>query len=136
MSRILFLAVTVGVLALAGCTCVLVENTDSTGDPVVLSFSTNPLNQPNPGLLDADTAAEFEFPDGTVNVSIHGYDPLFTSANDDITVDFPRIGCRYVEWDGFNLINRGVAFVPLAQGLMTGRIQAHVVTPPSTPPAE
>ncbi|MDZ4687043.1 MAG: hypothetical protein SH850_18355 [Planctomycetaceae bacterium] len=117
---------------MTGCsyTCI-VQNTDPFDNPVVLTWSVDPTNQPNPGQLEAGFQAEFKFKSSTV--SLNGYDPVVPTIEDDINLTFQSGTTRVIEWDGFEFIDRGNQRVPVSAlaGLLRG--QSTVVTVPSDP---
>lgn len=94
-------------MMLSGC-CVILENSDPFGNPVQVQFNVAPKDQPNPGVLNAGLIAEINFPIGTTKVTATGFDTENPEISDSITVKLPSgSACRYVEWDGFQFIDRG-----------------------------
>ncbi len=113
---------------MSGC-CVVVENTDPFGDPVTLAWSRDPLDQPNYGTLNSGFFAEFNFQPVTTQLTLKGFDTVAANFNDTISISVPRMPqCRYVEWDGFLLIDRGVA-TPLTLARLASKEVARLFEP-------
>lgn len=92
---------------LVGCNykCI-VQNTDPFAEPVVLTWNENPTNgQPNPGQLEAGFQAEFEF--GKPAITLDAVDPNNPEFFDEISLTLANGETRVIEWDGFQLIDRG-----------------------------
>ncbi len=114
--------------SMSGC-CVIVENTDPFFDPVELTWSKDPVDQPNPGTLNAGNAAEFNFSLFTTSVTLDGFDPLFPEFADSIEVSVPLMPqCRLIEWDGFMFIDRG-PITPTALARIAGKKLAKLFEP-------
>lgn len=114
--------------SMSGC-CVIVTNTDSFGNPVNLTFSKDPDDQPNPSVVNAGFFAEFNFSLFTSSVTLDGFDPLVPEIADSISLSVPLMPqCRLVEWDGFQFIDQGV-ITPTAVARIAGKKIAKLLEP-------